>query len=59
LITRLGKQKIILGLSWLQNANPNINWKTGKITWKKTMRNSRTTIEEEDEDPKDLINDLE
>ena len=34
-ITKLGKQKIILGFPWLQKHNPKINWKTGKIEWKK------------------------
>ena len=34
-ITGLGKQEIILGFPWLQKHNPKINWKTGKIEWKK------------------------
>ena len=34
-ITGLGKQKIILGSPWLQKHNPKIDWKTGKIEWKK------------------------
>ena len=34
-ITGLGKQKIILGFPWLQKHNPKIDWKTGKIKWKK------------------------
>ena len=33
-VTGLGKQKIILGFTWLQKYNPLINWKTGKIEWK-------------------------
>ena len=36
-VTRLGKQKIILGFPWLQKHNPKINWKTGKIEWKKYL----------------------
>ena len=28
-----GKQKIILGLSWLKEHNLEINWKTGKLEW--------------------------
>jgi len=34
-VTRLGKQKVILGFPWLQDENPNVNWKTGEIQWKK------------------------
>ena len=33
-VTRLGKQKIILGFPWLHKHNPIIHWKTRKITWK-------------------------
>ena len=29
--TRLGKQKIILGLPWLKEHNLEINWQTGKL----------------------------
>ena len=32
-IIGLGDQKIILGLPWLKKHNPQINWKTGNITW--------------------------
>ena len=32
-ITGLGNQKIILGFPWLKKHNPQINWKTGNITW--------------------------
>jgi hypothetical protein len=33
-VTGLGKQKIILGFSWLHKYNPIINWKKGEITFK-------------------------
>ena len=33
-ITRLGKQKVLLGFTWLQKENPDINWKQGKIKWR-------------------------
>ena len=33
-ITGLGDQKIILGFPWLKKHNPQIDWKTGNITWK-------------------------
>ena len=32
-ITGLGDHKIILGFPWLKKHNPQINWKTGNITW--------------------------
>ena len=34
LVTGLGKQKIILVFPWLQEHNPEIDWKKGKIIWK-------------------------
>ena len=33
LVTGLGKQKIILGFPWLNNENPDINWKNGEFKW--------------------------
>ena len=32
-ITGLGNQKIILEFPWLKKHDPQINWKTGNITW--------------------------
>jgi len=37
-ITGLGKQKVILGFPWLRDENPDVDWKTGKIRWKKEER---------------------
>jgi hypothetical protein len=34
LVTGLGKQRIILGFPWLNEHNPNINWKTGEFNWR-------------------------
>ncbi|KAF7358796.1 Reverse transcriptase-RNase H-integrase [Mycena sanguinolenta] len=31
-VTRLGKKKLILGMSWLQKHNPEVNWETGKVS---------------------------
>jgi gag-polyprotein putative aspartyl protease len=36
LITGLGNQKIILGLPWLREHNPEINWKEGTLQWRIT-----------------------
>jgi hypothetical protein len=38
MVTGLGKQKIILGFPWLNEHNPDIDWKTGKFTWRTTRR---------------------
>ena len=34
-VTGLGKQRIILGFPWLRKHNPEINWQTGTINWRK------------------------
>ena len=36
LITGLGKEQIILGFPWLNQQNPDINWKMGEFAWRKT-----------------------
>ena len=33
LVSGLGRQKIILGLPWLTEHNPDIDWQTGVIKW--------------------------
>jgi RNase H-like domain found in reverse transcriptase/Reverse transcriptase (RNA-dependent DNA polymerase)/Integrase zinc binding domain len=48
-ITGLGNQKIILGLPWLQEHNPEINWKEGTLQW-------RTTTMEEVLDEEEHLN---
>ncbi|KIM45017.1 hypothetical protein M413DRAFT_40333, partial [Hebeloma cylindrosporum] len=35
LITGLSKQTVILGFTWLNNMNPEIDWKHGQINWHK------------------------
>jgi hypothetical protein len=40
LVTALGKQRLILGLPWLEEENPVIDWKERKLTW----RNEAPTI---------------
>jgi hypothetical protein len=34
LITRIGKQNIILGLPWLNKENPDIDWHAGTLQWR-------------------------
>src|SRR6266446_5310076 len=55
LVSGLGKQKVILGLPWLQENNPDINWKKGHLripgtTDKRTNGQWQTRIEEEPDD---------
>ena len=38
LVTGLGKERIILGFPWLQEKNPEINWKTGKFSWREPRK---------------------
>ena len=38
LVTGLGKERIILGFPWLKEQNPDINWKTGKFSWRKPRK---------------------
>ena len=38
LVTELGKERIILGFSWLYEHNPDINWKTGEFSWRETRK---------------------
>ena len=37
LVTGLGGQRVILGFPWLNEYNPDINWKTGEFKWQ-TLR---------------------
>ena len=34
LVTGLGNQRIILGFPWLNEYNPDINWKTAEFKWR-------------------------
>jgi len=34
LVAGLGRNKVILGLSWLEDVNPDINWKKGTLKWR-------------------------
>jgi hypothetical protein len=43
-VTGLGNQKMILGYPWLQAHNPDIDWKTGKISWRNNGEKSKELI---------------
>ena len=38
MVTGLGKEQIILGFPWLTDHNPDINWKTGRFSWREPMK---------------------
>ena len=44
-MTRLGKQKIILGFPWLHKYNLIIDWKKGEIEWQPLKIDWRALIE--------------
>ena len=50
LVTGLGCQKIILGFPWFEEQNPEINWETGTLNWRKEIRTPATSIEVLDKD---------
>ena len=37
-VTGLGKERIILGFPWLNEHNPEIDWKSGEISWRQQRR---------------------
>lgn len=47
LVTGLGKQEIILGLPWLKEENPDINWRKGTLTWREEEEEIKTATDEE------------
>ena len=48
LITGLGKRKIILGFPWLNEHNPDINWRTREFSWRqrRPLRIKRRSFED-------------
>jgi hypothetical protein len=43
----LGKQNVILGYPWLQDWNPDVNWKMGSLKWRDTAGGTdKTPVEE-------------
>src|SRR5271169_4111306 len=56
MVTGLGRHKIILGLPWLRETNPIIDWKKATLQWRTelgklemdTRKNPKTTIEEDE-----------
>jgi len=55
LVSGLGRQKIILGLPWLTEHNPDIDWQTGVIKWRdpdRQIKRIKTTIEKRTRRPR-------
>ena len=53
-VTKLGKQKIIHGLPWLQRENPLIDWKIKTINWRDESHlqpSFKASLEEEEDEP--------
>jgi len=53
-ITKLRRQRIILGLPWLQRENPDIDWQRKTIDWRDESHpwpSSKVTMEEEEDEP--------
>ena len=46
-VTNLGKQDMILGLTWLREHNPEVDWKTGEINMSRCPQHCRTCFLEE------------
>jgi hypothetical protein len=51
LITRLGNQKVVLGLPWSWKHNPEINWKEGTLHWRTTTMEEVLDEEEQFNQP--------
>src|SRR6266576_3644852 len=54
-ITKLGNQKVILGLLWLKQVNPDIDWSTGTVSFPKEQSiNDEPEGEELEDDETDM-----
>src|SRR5918992_5283449 len=51
-VTNLGKQDMILGLTWLREHNPEVDWETGEIKMSCCPQKCRTCSKEEKEEKK-------
>jgi len=51
-VTGLGKQTIILGYPWLQDWNPDVDWKLGSLRWRDMAGGTKKTPAGEQKQPK-------
>jgi Retroviral aspartyl protease len=51
-VTGLGKQSMILGITWLRQHNPEVDWRSGEIKMTRCPRECRTCAVEEKEERK-------
>ena len=50
MLAGLGKQRVILGLPWLRDENPRIDWKAGTIQLREGYPINELRMEEDEED---------
>jgi hypothetical protein len=51
-VTGLGRQDLILGYPWLQDWNPDVDWKMGSLRWRDSAGGTVKTLVEQE--PKTL-----
>jgi len=50
MLAGLGKQRVILGLPWLRDENPHIDWKAGTVQLHEGYPINELEVEEDEED---------
>ena len=51
-VTSLGKQKVVLGFSWLRDHNPEVDWTTGEVKMSRCPARCRTCFVENQKEKK-------
>jgi hypothetical protein len=54
-VTSLGRQDIILGLTWLREHNPEVNWKTAEVKMSRCPNHCHTCQHEANEECKEQL----
>ena len=53
-VTNLGSQDVILGLTWLREHNPEVDWKTGEVKMSRCSQQCRTCFLDEKQKKKEI-----